>query len=133
LKYLDIPPDQETENPAITAQSAFPRGTKAIYPEVIERVAFTPPPDQHHKLVTATDDGKAGGLVMPYLYGKTASETIEYLSKTGIEFRILGTGTVAKQWPLPGSTLRKDDLMIISLATSTYQSYNSAEPNAKYK
>jgi cell division protein FtsI (penicillin-binding protein 3) len=43
LKYLDIPPDQATENPALTAQSAFPRGTKAIYPEVIEPVAYTPP------------------------------------------------------------------------------------------
>ncbi|MCI0613333.1 penicillin-binding protein [bacterium] len=118
LKYLDIPPDQITENPAITAKAAFPRGIEANYPEGMEPVAFTPPPVQHHKLVIAHDDGKANELVMPYLFGKTASETIEILSKTKVQFRLLGTGTVIKQWPTPGSTLKQDDMMIITLANS---------------
>lgn len=118
LKYLDIPPDQSMENPALTAKSAFPRGSEANYPEGLELVAFTPPPNQHHKLVIAPDDGKANELVMPHLFGKTASETIEILSKTKIPFRLLGTGTVIKQWPIPGSTLKQDDMMIITLANS---------------
>ncbi len=131
LKYLDIPPDQITENPAITAKAAFPRGIEANYPEGMEPVAFTPPPIQHHKLVIAPDDGKANELVMPYLFGKTASETVEILSKTKIQFRLLGTGTVIKQWPVPGSTLNKDDMMIITLANS--QNSIIAERNASSK
>jgi cell division protein FtsI (penicillin-binding protein 3) len=131
LKYLDIPPDQITENPALTAKAAFPRGIEANYPEGMEPVAFTPPPVQHHKLVIAPDDGKANELVMPYLFGKTASETVEILSKTKIQFRLLGTGTVIKQWPIPGSTLNKDDMMIITLANS--QNSIIAERNASSK
>ncbi len=131
LKYLDIPPDQNTENPAFTtAQSAFPRVTEANYPEGIESVAYTSPPNQHHKLVIAPDDGMANELVMPYLFGKTASETIEILSKTKIPFRLLGTGTVIKQWPIPGSLLKLDDMMIITLAhsknTSTFTDRNAS-------
>ncbi len=118
LKYLDIPPDQITDNPALTAKAAFPRGIEANYPEGMEPVAFTPPSVQHHKLVIAHDDGKANELVMPYLFGKTASEAIEILSKTKIQFRLLGTGNVIKQWPIPGSTLKQDDMMIITLANS---------------
>jgi membrane peptidoglycan carboxypeptidase len=118
LKYLDIPPDQNTETPALTAQSAFPRLTEANYPEGMEPVAYTSPPNQHHKLDIAPDDGMANELVMPYLFGKTASETIEILSKIKIPFRLLGTGTVIKQWPIPGSLLKQDDMMIITLAHS---------------
>jgi hypothetical protein len=118
LKYLDIPPDQSTDNPALTAESAFPRVTEANYPEGMEPVAYTSPPNQHHKLDIAPDDGMANELVMPYLFGKTASETIEILSKTKIPFRLLGTGTVIKQWPIPGVLLKRDDMMIITLANS---------------
>jgi cell division protein FtsI (penicillin-binding protein 3) len=132
LKYLDIPPDQITDNPAtITAKAAFPRGIEANYPEGMEPVAFTPPPVSHHKLVIAPDDGKANELVMPYLFGKTASETVEILSKTKIQFRLLGTGTVIKQWPTPGSTLKQDDMMIITLANS--QDSTTADRNASSK
>jgi cell division protein FtsI (penicillin-binding protein 3) len=130
LKYLDIPPDQSTDNPALTAESAFPRVTEANYPEGMEPVAYTSPPNQHHKLDIAPDDGMANELVMPYLFGKTASETIEILSKTKIPFRLLGTGTVIKQWPIPGVLLKRDDMMIITLAnsknTSTFTDRNAS-------
>lgn len=117
LKYLDIPPDQITENPALTAESAFPRTMEAKYPDGIEPVAYTPPPDQHHKPVPATDDGEADGLVMPSLYGRTARESIEILSRKGMQFRILGTGVVVRQWPAPGVPFDKDNLTILTLDT----------------
>jgi hypothetical protein len=72
----------------------------------------------------------ANELVMPYLFGKTASETIEILSRTKIPFRLLGTGTVVKQWPIPGVLLKRDDMMIITLAnsknTSTFTDRNAS-------
>lgn len=117
LKYLDVPPDQVTENPALTAESAFPRATEAKYPEGIEPAAYTPPPDQHHKPVPASDDGKADGLVMPSLYGRTAREAIEILTREGMPFRILGTGAVVRQWPAPGMPFEKDDIIILTLDT----------------
>ena len=46
----------------------------------MESVAYTSPPNQHHKLVIAPDDGMANELVMPYLYGHTAREAIESLA-----------------------------------------------------
>jgi cell division protein FtsI (penicillin-binding protein 3) len=119
LKYLDIPPDQITENPVLQAESAFPRETEAnLFPEGIEPVAYTPP-EQHHKLAIAGDDGKASGLVMPYLYGKTMGESVELLSKTKAQFRLLGTGTVVKQWPLPGTLLNEEDVCIITLESTS--------------
>ncbi|HSP06947.1 MAG TPA: penicillin-binding transpeptidase domain-containing protein [Acidobacteriota bacterium] len=117
LKSLDIPPDQKMQNPALNAESAFPRGSEADYPEGIEPAAYTPPPEQHHKPVPATDDGKADGLVMPSLFGRTAREAIELLSRKGLPFRILGTGAVVRQWPVPGAPLTKDDLIILTLDT----------------
>ena len=115
LKYLDIPPDQVTENPVLQAESAFPRVTEAnLFPEGIEPVAYTPP-EQHHKLAIAGDDGKASELVMPSLYGKTMGETVEILSKTKAQFRLLGSGTVTKQWPFPGALLNHEDVCIITL------------------
>jgi beta-lactam-binding protein with PASTA domain len=68
---------------------------------------------------------------MPYLFGKTASETVEILSKTKVAFRLLGTGTVIKQWPVAGSTLKLDDMMIITLANS--QNSIIADRNASSK
>jgi len=119
LKYLDIPPDQ-VQNPAIQFASAFPREmqTKNI-PEGIEPVNYTPPDEAHHKFETATDDDKASGLVMPSFYGKTAGEIVQALSIAKTPFRLLGTGTVVKQWPLPGTLLTQDDLCIITLGTTS--------------
>jgi cell division protein FtsI (penicillin-binding protein 3) len=117
LKYLDIPPDQITQNPALTADTAFPRGIDALYPEGIEPAAYTPPPDAHHKPVPAPDDGKADGLVMPSLFGRTARESIEILTRRGLHFRLLGTGTVVRQWPAPGAALSPDDLIILTMDT----------------
>ena len=134
LKYLDIPPDQATENPALNAESAFPRETEAKYPEGIEPVAYTPPPDQHHKPVPAIDDGKADGLVMPSLYGRTAREAIELLSKRGLSFRILGTGAVVRQWPAPGVLPAKDDLIILTLDTHPQRDPSTGtDPNEQRK
>jgi cell division protein FtsI/penicillin-binding protein 2 len=118
LKYLDIPPDQVYDNPALQqAQSVFPRVTDALYSEDLEPVAYTPPPDQHHKLVIASDDGKANELVMPSLFGKTAGEAVEILNRFKVPFRLLGSGMVMQQWPAAGSLLDKNDLVIITLAT----------------
>jgi cell division protein FtsI (penicillin-binding protein 3) len=118
LKYMDIPPSQVLDRPVLEANAvAFPHGTKAtVFPEEVVPVAYNPP-DQHHKPDIVSDDDKVSGLVMPYLYGKTASEAIETLTRAGVSVRILGTGTVFNQWPAPGSALRKDDLCIISLET----------------
>ncbi len=133
LKYLDIPPDQITENPALKAESAFPRAIQATeFPEEIEPASFTPP-KPHHKLEIATDDGKASGLVMPSLFGKTASEIIQILSRAGIQFRLRGTGTVIKQWPTVGSPMKKDDLCIITLATDEADSSIATDANASRK
>lgn len=117
LKYLDIPPDQVYDNPALQAQSVFPRVTEASYPEDLEPVAYTPPLDQHHKLVIASDDGKANELVMPSLFGKTAREAVEILNGVKVPFRLLGSGMVMQQWPAAGTLLNKNDLAIITLAT----------------
>lgn len=134
LKYLDIPPDQATENPALNAESAFPRGTEAEYPEGIEPVAYTPPPDQHHKPVPATDDGTADGLVMPSLYGRTAREAIEVLSRKGLPFRLMGTGAVVRQWPAPGARPAKDDLIILTLDTNPQRVPSTGtDPNEQRK
>jgi len=115
LKYLDIPPDQVPEIPALQAEAARPRATEAVFfPEPTETVAYTPP-EQHHKLAIAGDDGKASELVMPSLYGKTMGETVEILSKTKAQFRLLGSGTVTKQWPFPGALLNHEDVCIITL------------------
>ena len=118
LKYLDIPPDQVQNNPAIQVASTLPRVEDAMVPEGIETVTYTPP-EQHHKLGLVPDDDKASGLVMPSLYGKTASEIVEAFTKANRPFRLLGTGTVVKQFPLPGTLLTADDLSIITLGTST--------------
>jgi membrane peptidoglycan carboxypeptidase len=128
LKYLDIPPDQELKNPALNAESAFPREMEAEYPEGIEPAVYTPPPDQHHKPVPATDDGKANGLVMPSLYGRTAREAIESLGRLNFSFRILGSGTVIRQWPSPGARPAPDDLVIITLGTPK-RAAGTTEPN----
>lgn len=129
LKYLDIPPDQVPENPALKAESAFPRAIQAnSLPEDTEPASFTPP-EQHHKLEIAIDDSKASGLVMPTLYGRTVSEVVEFFSKENIRFRLIGSGTVMKQWPLPGILLKKDDLCIITL-TSNQDSSTIADLNA---
>lgn len=118
LKYLDIPPDQVQNNPAIQVASALPRvGDATIIPEGIEPVTYTPP-EQHHKLAIISDDEKASGLVMPSLYGKTASEIIQVFAQAKRPFRLLGTGTVVKQWPLPGTLLTQDDLSIITLGAT---------------
>jgi len=118
LKYLDIPPDQ-VQNPAIQVASAFPRVKQtSIISEDIEPVNYTPP-EQHHKLENGNDDYKASGLVMPSFYGKTAGEIVQLLSKANRPFRLLGTGTVIKQWPFPGTLLTEDDLCIITLGTSS--------------
>jgi cell division protein FtsI (penicillin-binding protein 3) len=123
LKYLDVPPDQ-VQNPAIQVASAFPRVKQMnSIPEGIEPVNYTPP-EQHHKLETATDDDKASGLVMPSFYGKTAGEIVQILSKAKLPFRLLGTGIVIQQWPLPGTLLSQDDLCIITLSSS---SHNAAQ------
>jgi cell division protein FtsI/penicillin-binding protein 2 len=132
LKYLDIPPDQIDENPALQAKAAFPRGSEALYPEDFEPVAYTPPPDQHHKLAIAPDDGKVRELVMPSLFGKTARETVEALSRTSIPFRLMGSGTVLRQWPIAGALLNKDDVIIITLST-IQSSPISADLNAARK
>ena len=125
LKYLDIPPDQILDNPAIQVASALPRVDEStIFPDV-EKVTYTPP-EQHHKPVTAPDDDKASGLVMPSLYGKTASEIVEAFSKAKCQFRLIGTGTVIKQWPLPGALLTQDDLSIITLGSTVA---NVPQPN----
>ena len=116
LKYLDIPPDQVLDNPAIQVVSALPRVDHTNSPE-IEPVTYTPP-EQHHKPVIVPDDDKASGLVMPSLYGKTAGEIVEAFSKANRSFRLIGTGTVIKQWPLPGTLLTADDLSIITLGTA---------------
>jgi hypothetical protein len=119
LKYLDVPPDQ-IQNPAIQVASAFPREKQvSIIPEDIEPVNYTPP-EQHHKLETANDDDKASGLVMPSFYGKTAGEIVQILSKAKLPFRLLGTGTVIQQWPIPGTLLSQDDLCIITLGNSSH-------------
>jgi cell division protein FtsI (penicillin-binding protein 3) len=130
LKYLDIPPDQVTENPALQA-SAFPRPTEATpLPEGMEPAAYTPP-DQHHKLENANDDGKASELVMPYLYGKTAGESVEILTKIHVPFRMVGTGMVVQQFPAPGAMFKKDDLCIITLGDSQQLSENLTAKIAK--
>src|SRR6185437_2243011 len=107
LKYLDIPPDRVLDNPAtLKAESAFPRAIQAnTLSEDIEPANFTPP-EQHHKLEIAIDDSKASELVMPTLYGRTVSEIVEFFSKQNIRFRLIGSGTVNKQWPLPGSLFK---------------------------
>ena len=132
LKYLDIPPDQILNNPAIQVASALPRvGNATIVPEGIETVSYAPP-EQHHKLEIATDDDKASGLVMPSFYGKTASEIVQAFSKVNRPFRLLGTGTVIKQWPPPGTLLTQDDLSIITLGT-TSQNVTQSERNVVRK
>jgi membrane peptidoglycan carboxypeptidase len=132
LKYLDIPPDQVLENPAIQVASAFPRvGNATMIPEDIETVTYTPP-EQHHKLVTVPDDDKASELVMPSLYGKTASEIVQAFAKVNRPFRLLGTGTVIKQWPPPGTLLTDDDLSIITLG-NTSQNVTQSDRNAVRK
>jgi len=83
----------------------------------MEPAAYTPP-DQHHKLDIASDDSKASELVMPYLFGKTAGESIQILTQRHIAFRLTGSGTVIRQFPVPGTLLNRDDLCIISLATN---------------
>lgn len=120
LKYMDVPPTQVLDRPVLEANAvAFPRGTKAtVFPEDVVPVTYNPP-DPHHKPDIVRDDDKVSGLVMPYLYGKTAGEVIETLSKIGVSFRIIGTGTVSHQWPAPESALKKDDLCIITLETTT--------------
>ncbi|HJZ11098.1 MAG TPA: penicillin-binding transpeptidase domain-containing protein, partial [Acidobacteriota bacterium] len=131
LKYLDIPPDQVLDVPALQAEVANPQATQAvIFPGSIEPAAYTPP-EQHHKLAIALDDSKASGLVMPLLYGKTVGETIEILSRARLPFRLLGTGTVVKQWPTPGMLLNNDDLCIITLANSGEDSTTVADLDAK--
>jgi membrane peptidoglycan carboxypeptidase len=118
LKYLDIPPDQVQNNPAIQVASALPRVDRAtIIPEGIETVTYTPP-EQHHKLAKVPDDDKVSGLVMPSFYGKTASEIVQAFTNAKRPFRLLGTGTVIKQFPLPGTLLTQDDLSIITLGTA---------------
>ena len=103
MKYLDIPPDQVPENPALKAESAFPRGIQATtFSEDIEPANFTPP-EQHHKLAIALDDSKASELVMPTLYGRTVSEIVEFFSKENIRFRLIGSGlTTAGRWAIAG-------------------------------
>ena len=91
------------------------------------------PPDPHHRPEIVSDDDKVSGLVMPYLFGKTAGETIQILTKAGVGFRILGTGTVAQQWPAPETTLNKDDLCIITLQTSTTNMTLNTAGNASQK
>jgi len=116
LKYLDIPPDQEQNNPAIQVASAFPRESKAtVFPEGMEPVAYAPPERHHGPVIT---DDKASGLVMPSLYGLTAGEIVKIFSRVNKPFRLLGTGTVVKQWPFPGTLLSQDDLCIITLGTA---------------
>ncbi len=133
LKYLDIPPDQITETPALKAESAFPRAIQATeFPDGIEPASFTPP-ESHHKLEIATDDGKASELVMPPLYGRTVSEIIQILSKAQVQFRLRGTGTVIKQWPAAGEPIKKDDLCIITLATTGADSSTTTDLDASRK
>jgi hypothetical protein len=83
--------------------------------------------------VFAGDDGSASELVMPPLFGKTVSETVEILTGYQVHFRLLGTGTVVEQWPPAGALLRKDDLCIIKLAISSAHSTVSADINATRK
>lgn len=130
LKYLDIPPDQVLNNPAIQVASALPRDGNAT-PEGIETVSYAPP-EQHHKLEIANDDDKASGLVMPSFYGKTASEIVQAFAKVNKPFRLLGTGTVIKQWPPPGTLLTEGDLSIITLGT-TSQYVTQSEQNVVRK
>lgn len=118
LKYLDIPPDQIVENPALQAESVFPRVTTAtLYPDGVEPAAYTPP-EQHHKLGNDPIDDKASGLVMPSLYLKTASEAVEAMTRLKAHFRMIGSGAVVRQWPAPGMLLKQDDLCIITLSDS---------------
>lgn len=130
LKYLDIPPDQIADNPEYQASSAFPRVTTASFlPEGVEPAAFTPP-EQHHKLVNASDDDKASELVMPSFYHKTASEAVQTLTAMKIHFRLVGSGSVVRQWPEPGMLLPQNDLCIIMLSDSTS---SNADPNVSRK
>jgi PASTA domain len=113
--------------------AAFPHGAKvSVFPEEVVPVAYNPP-DPHHRPEIVSDDDKVSGLVMPYLYGKTAGEAIQILTKAGVAFRILGTGTVAQQLPAPESTLNKDDLCIITLQTTTNNMTLNAAGNATQK
>jgi cell division protein FtsI/penicillin-binding protein 2 len=135
LKYMDIPPSQVLERPMLQQANvvAFPHDTKAsLFPEDVVPVAYNPP-DPHHRPDIVRDDDKVSGLVMPYLYGKTASEAIESLTRVGVPVRILGTGTVTKQWPTPDASLKKDDLCIITLETSTNNVFLSTAKNALQK
>jgi membrane peptidoglycan carboxypeptidase len=134
LKYMDIPPSQVQDEPLLQANAAaFPHGTKAsIFPEDVVPVTYNPP-DLHHKPDIVRDDDKVSGLVMPYLYGKTASETIQILTRIGVSVRILGTGTVVNQWPVPETTINKDDLCIITLETSGGNALLSTARNASQK
>ncbi len=132
LKYLDVPPDQIQENPALKAESSFPRVIQATsFSEEMEPANFTPP-EQHHKLAIALDDSKASELVMPPLYGMTVSEIVELLSNAHIRFRLIGSGTVVKQFPAVGSLFKRDDLCIITLATNQNSS-TSADLNESRK
>jgi cell division protein FtsI (penicillin-binding protein 3) len=134
LKYMDIPPSQVPDPHLLQADAAaFPHGIKAsIFPEDVVPVTYNPP-DQHHKPDIVSDDDKVSGLVMPYLYGKTASEAIQILTRIGVSVRILGTGTVVQQWPLPDATLNKEDLCIITLETSGINPSLSTARNASQK
>jgi hypothetical protein len=62
----------------------------------------------------------------------TVSEIVELMSKAHIRFRLIGSGTVVKQWPTAGSLFKKDDLCIITLAT-TENSSTSADLNVSRK
>jgi cell division protein FtsI (penicillin-binding protein 3) len=133
LKYLDIPPDQIIENPALQAESVFPRATQAtVFPDGVEPAAYTPP-DQHHKLVNGSDDDKASELVMPYLYKRTASEAVQILTHLKAHFRLVGSGTVTNQWPAPGMQIRQDDLCVIMLSDSRESSQDTADFNGRPK
>lgn len=119
LKYMDIPPSQVPDPSLLQANAAFPHGIKAsIFPEDVVPVTYNPP-DQHHKPDIVRDDDKVSGLVMPYLYGKTASEAIEIMTRLRVSVRYLGTGAVMQQWPAPETSLNKEDLCIINLETFT--------------
>jgi cell division protein FtsI (penicillin-binding protein 3) len=132
LKYLDVPPDRIQNNPAIQVASAFPRVNVATLPESIEPVAYTPP-EKHHKLVIAADDDKASELVMPSLQGKTAGEAVQMLTKLNRPFRLLGSGTVIKQWPMAGTLLTEDDLFIITLGNSSQEVVEQSDRNVVHK
>jgi membrane peptidoglycan carboxypeptidase len=131
LKYLDIPPDQVQSNPAIQTASALPRVVQTMTSEDVEPVTYTPP-EQHHKLAISSDDEEASGLVMPSFYGKTASEIVQAFAKANRPVRLIGTGTVIKQWPLPGALFTPDDLSIITLG-ATVQDLAESERNVVRK